>query len=416
MALTLSPLRNRRFRRLLCAQAFPWLTANGATIAVVFAVLDGSDGAVGAGLVLAARALPALLLGLVGGVIADRWSRRTVAAVCAAGMAVAQSAVAALIWTGGTGMLIPLLLVVFAAGSAQSLGASALFAMPRECLRDDELAPAQGILRSLRNALGIIGPAIAGIVIASGGTIGILLADACASVLSAILLASLPARATAGPPGPQNAGRPSAIAQLAHGWHAFVGRRWLVISVAAFGAAMFAWSGGYAVLGPLSLRRLDDAAGVWGLIAAGLAGGYVTGSVLAITYRPSRPVSWSLSWQAASALPLVLLAADAEPFLLVISALIAGFGLEQAGAVWAAAMQEHVPPEELGRVSSYDYVASFGLVPFGYALAAPFAELVSAPVALGAAALLIAAPCIAAALSPSTRAVRHGSAELTRAS
>ncbi|HEX2266736.1 MAG TPA: MFS transporter, partial [Actinomycetota bacterium] len=72
-------LRSRGFRRLLIGQAVSSLgdwVATLAFIAAAFALTDGNQTAVG--LVLVLRLVPPIFAAPVGGVIADRWSRRSI--------------------------------------------------------------------------------------------------------------------------------------------------------------------------------------------------------------------------------------------------------------------------------------------------------------------------------------------------
>ncbi|WP_196716728.1 hypothetical protein [Actinomyces trachealis] len=39
-----------------------------------------------------------------------------------------------------------------------------------------------------------------------------------------------------------------------------------------------------------------------------------------------------------------------------------------SGALWGSALQTRVSKDEIGRASSFDYAASFGLIPLGYAV------------------------------------------------
>ena len=49
--------------------------------------------------------------------------------------------------------------------------------------------------------------------------------------------------------------------------------------------------------------------------------------------------------------------------------------LETAGTIiWATAKQRHVPPHLLGRVSSFDWLISIGLLPLSFALTGPDLE------------------------------------------
>jgi hypothetical protein len=54
---------------------------------------------------------------------------------------------------------------------------------------------------------------------------------------------------------------------------------------------------------------------------------------------------------------------------LVLAALINGAALEIEGLIWTNILQETVPGERLGRVSSIDSLGSFALLPIGFALA-----------------------------------------------
>jgi MFS family permease len=42
--------------------------------------------------------------------------------------------------------------------------------------------------------------------------------------------------------------------------------------------------------------------------------------------------------------------------------------------LWETSLQEHIPEHAISRVSSYDYVASTGLIPLGTVIAGPVSE------------------------------------------
>jgi hypothetical protein len=70
---------------------------------------------------------------------------------------------------------------------------------------------------------------------------------------------------------------------------------------------------------------------------------------------------------------------------------------------WATALAEHIPPEKLSRVSSYDWMVSLGLLPIGYAIVGPISH------ALGAVSVLVggsALACVALALGLAPRETR----------
>lgn len=393
-------VRNHRFRTLLAGQVLLWLGASGTTIALVFAMLGTEHGGTGAGLVLAARALPVVALGLVGGVAADRLSRRDVVAITAGASALCQVVVTVVI-VGGVTSLAVVVVVVLALGVAEAVGASSLYTFPVELVDTIELQPAQAVLRTVRNGVSIVGPGVAGVVVATHGAGWVTAFNAAAVATSVLVVLRLPRTPRAVEV------RGSVLRDLREGWAEFVARRWLVAGVAAFSVALLSWAGAYAVLGPIVVSHGPHGAAAWGLVASCLASGYLAGALAALRFRPRRPVVWALASQSATAVFPAALVLDAPVVALAAAAVVAGIGMEQAGVVWASCLQELIPEDVLGRVSSYDYVASFGLVPLGYALAAPLAGTTGTQVAAGLLCAGIAVPTVAVAAGRAARAVRR---------
>jgi hypothetical protein len=80
----------------------------------------------------------------------------------------------------------------------------------------------------------------------------------------------------------------------------------------------------------------------------------------------------NLGWPAA----IVVFAAGAPRPLLVLLFLLAGVGLSLFDVWWQTALAQRIPPHALSRVSSYDWMGSFALLPLGYLLAGPIGEAV----------------------------------------
>lgn len=86
--------------------------------------------------------------------------------------------------------------------------------------------------------------------------------------------------------------------------------------------------------------------------------------------------------------PLLALGLAPGAVLLVVTAALAGAGMELFGIGWETALQTHVPNEVLGRVASYDALGSFVAIPVGQLLAGPLAQwLGTREVVLGGAVL-----------------------------
>ncbi len=101
-----------------------------------------------------------------------------------------------------------------------------------------------------------------------------------------------------------------------------------------------------------------------------------------MTYRP-RHVG-SFSWLIALAylgIPLSLLLGS-PPWVLYLAYAIGGFSWEPFAVYWASALQTQIPAERLARVSSVDWMASFGLMPLGLAVTGPIVARVGQDVVL----------------------------------
>lgn len=98
------------------------------------------------------------------------------------------------------------------------------------------------------------------------------------------------------------------------------------------------------------------------------------------------------SWALAIALDGAMAIAGA-PWQMCVIAFVS-FGAATAGmVVWNTLMHTLVPQDMIGRVSSFDWFMSTGLIPVSFALTGPVAELIGARTTLAVAGLLGAAAC-----------------------
>ena len=70
-------------------------------------------------------------------------------------------------------------------------------------------------------------------------------------------------------------------------------------------------------------------------------------------------------------------------------------------------LQQHVPVERLARVTSYEALGSFVLIPTGYAVAGPAADAFGVSTTLWAAAAVAAGAVVVALLSADVRNLRR---------
>jgi MFS family permease len=121
--------------------------------------------------------------------------------------------------------------------------------------------------------------------------------------------------------------------------------------------------------------RLLDEAGVDLIIASGAAG-MLVGAVIAMRVRPRRPLRFAGLAMTLTVVPLSLLAGAEHRVLLIATASLAGAALALFQIMWQTALQEHVPQDELSRVTAWNWLGLLVLFPLGLLLAGPFSDLV----------------------------------------
>jgi hypothetical protein len=161
----------------------------------------------------------------------------------------------------------------------------------------------------------------------------------------------------------------------------------------------------FLVLCPVIARqRLGGATG-WGLIDAGLGVGALAGGLIVLKVKPHRPLVVGNLALVLGALPLLALAA-ALPLYAVIAFTAIGFaGSTFLNGVWRTAVQNLIPARALSRVSSYDILVSYAVLPVGYALAGPASAAGGTGKILIIASMLMAVPPVLIVLVPGVRAV-----------
>ena len=115
-------------------------------------------------------------------------------------------------------------------------------------------------------------------------------------------------------------------------------------------------------------------------------------------------------------LPLVGLALAAPVWAISVGAFCASIGLAVHLALWFTVFQQNVPEHAQSRVSSYDALGSFALMPLGMALAGPLADAIGVDTTLWlTVAIFVTGVAIVAAI-PSVRAIRRPEITLAEAS
>jgi len=392
----LGPLREPQFRLLWIGQTTSAVGDSLIPLAIAFAVLRLGGSATGIGLVLAAFTVPRVLLILVGGVWADRFPRQLVMVVSDVIRGVVHVILAILLLVGGAQFWH---LVV---GTAVIGGASAFFVpastgLIPQTVSAERLQQGNALMSLSRSATNVFGPAVSGLLVATIGPGWVFAADAVTFAVSAASLLALRL-----PSQPTNVGGPGFLAELAGGWQEVVSRRWLLASIITFGFSNVAMAPIF-VLGPVIAQEKLGGPAAWGLIATGLGVGGVLGALVALRWKPRRPLATSFSLALAFSLPMLALAPPLPlPFIVLAAAASSGV-VDLTNTWWYTTMQQHVPPQALSRVSSYDWLASIVFQPIGFSAVGPIALALGAPATLLGAAILSAGSNLAVLTIPAVR-------------
>ena len=363
----LAVLRGRDFRRVFLAQSVSVVGDGITPVALTFAVLGLTGSGTDLGVVLAAQSLPLAALALVGGVWADRLPRARLMVASDLVRAGVQSATAALLLTGSA-RIWQLALLAAAHGAAEAFFRPAAGAIMPQVVPAARLQEANALMGMSDNFGWMVGPALAGTLVATVGAGGAIAVDAATFLVSALFLSGVRAPAVAAVASRRF------LAELRAGWHEVRSRTWLWVMLLRASLVLCIVIAPFQVIGPLGLREQGYGAAAWGWLQAVFSAGMIVGGTLAFRVRPRRPmVAVALTGSTAVAAPLAL-AVFGDPWTLGVVYAVRGVAVGLLVAVWNTTLQTQVAPESLGRVTAWDWMASLALWPAGLALAGPLAE------------------------------------------
>lgn len=391
-----SVLRDGAFLRLWTATTASGLATWALPFVLGLAVLARTLTGAELGLALGVRTVGFLVAVPLGGVLADRHSRRGV--VLWAGLA---AAAASPVMAAGLGRSTFLLLAgAVVAGAGQGACRPAFQALAAEVVDPERRQEANAAMSLAVRVTILVAPGLTALAAAFTGVAWLLLISGVFWLLAALLPPRGAAVADRGAPH-----RPpvSVLRDFADGVREARRHPWFLAGLAALTAVI---ATGYSATGvalPLISRDRYDTEAVLAAALTAYTAGALAGAVLIARWRPRSP-----GWTALAALacygfaPLSLLV-PVPPAGVVAAYVLAGLGIEVFNVLWFTATQSEVEPSKLARVSSLDFLASYGLAPVGLALIAPAMDAAGATAVLTVCVVACFAAPAAAALVPTTR-------------
>ena len=388
------PLREAPFRRQFGAQASSVLGDNVALIAVAFAVLELTGSATDLGLVLAAQTAPLVVFLLVGGVWADRLSRQRIMIAADLVRVVTQGTFAGLLFAGAA-QLWHLIVLQAVYGTATAFFRPAATGLTPQTVSPPLLQQANALLSLALSTNAVLGPAVAGALIAATSPAWALAVDSLTFLASAAFLVGL--RLPPAEPRPRRA----FFSELADGWREVRTRTWVWASILNFMLFQLLVLTTFQVLGPLIAKESLDGAASWAWIMGAAGVGSVLGDVLALNFEPRRPLRAAFMTGLLFVPVVILLAARAPTAAIAVVAVGWGIAWTFPNTLWFTTLQEHIPRDAISRVSSFDWLGSSVLRPIGYAIVGPVAAVLGVGPTLYGAAIVFAAVQLVALATPS---------------
>jgi MFS family permease len=375
------PLGQRDFRFLFLGRTTSFIGSAFANVALAFAVLELTGSKTDLGFVLAARSLPQVLFLLVGGIWADRLRRNRVMVASNIASGASQGAIAILLLSGHAQISQLIVLAAVNGLSAAFFFPAAVGIVP-QTVPQRMLQSANSYLSLGSNASFIGGAALGGLVVAATSPGVGLAVDAVSFFLAALFLALIRL------PAALRMQASNFLAELGEGWREFISRAWLWSIVLQFGFVNAIQLGTEGVLGPAIAKEHLGGAAAWGLILTAESIGLILGGLILLRLRPRRMLLAATLGYLLTVPFLLGLAGPVPLVALVVFAALAGIGNETFGILWETTFQQEIPEEKYSRVSSYDALGSFALIPLGVAIAGPTADMIGTRATILAAAAI----------------------------
>lgn len=351
--------RNPRFARVALAQAINSFGSSMAPVALAFAALDRGSGLGGLAMILTATALGPAIMTIIGGVAADHGNRARLIFGSRIISGLLQTTTAVLVLSGLSSPW-ALAILSFAMSSLSSYTIPAARAMVRDLVDGEDLQRGTAVMSLCIDTARLLGPGLAGILLAVIPNGAVLLIDAGTFFVSAALILKIRL-------DPLPARKATALEQLLGGLRYSMGHRWLWVTAVCGLFINGAWMAGYQLLGPTLAHTDYGGPAFWGLCGTAYTAGLLLGGVLALKIQAQQPIVACVFASTGVALPLAALGLHLPGILVIILLAIASALLALAMTWWSSGIPALVDREHLARTFAFNSAIELGGVPLAYA-------------------------------------------------
>lgn len=329
------------------------------TVAQGWLVLELTNSAFLVGVVTAMGGLPTLFFALFGGVIVDRFEKKKV--LLFTQIASAVLAILLGVLTVMHLINIPIIIILsFLLGLVSAVDIPARQAFAVELVGKEHLSSAIALNAGIFNGARVIGPTVAGFLIALVGTGGAFILNGLSyiAVIIALILMHVKEFVPKTHPHPLKA-----IQQGLH--YAFTHETIRILLIFTAITSVFGWS--YTTVMPVVAKQvfLMDVAGLGYLYAATGLGALMAAVLVSANSRKVSPIVFILGGNAIFSISLILFSFTNNVYIAMPLLFLAGVGLISQFSTINTSIQHLVPDEIRGRVMSIYVLMFLGLTPVG---------------------------------------------------
>jgi MFS family permease len=368
----LEALGHQDFRLLWAGQTVSQIGDAAFVVALGWRAFTLTHEASSLGIVLLVESLGLITTLLIGGVLADRYSRKLLLIGSDGARALVIATLAVLDATGhlSFGLLIAF---VFLHGLGSGLFQPAFGGILPSLVDERHLGSANALIGVSRQAAFVIGPAVAGGIYALAGSSVIFAVDATSFLVSAAFLSFAKPRSS------ERAASEGLRRELSTGLRYVLKVPWLWITIATFSVVLMVGYAAFQVLLPKLVEQAwDGGVGSYGLLFTLQGVGMLIGSVVVGQTAPTRGRGTTIYWLFTlnSAFTALI---GLSPWYEAAAALQVGRGfcIGYAITLWETMLMQRVPQQMLSRVISMDWFGSIGLLPLGLGIWAGLSGLAS---------------------------------------
>jgi predicted MFS family arabinose efflux permease len=380
-------LREPNLNRMFVAYLVSYTGTAMAPIAMAFGVLELTGSTKDSATVIAAPTLAAIIVLLLGGVLADRTSRQRII-YSAEFLAMGAQFGMAFLFLSNLATVPWLTLLMLINGIAMAFHAPAATGFIIQLVDKEDLQAANALLGTARNGAMAGGAALGGVLVAAFGAGMTLFIDAISFGVSALLVLSLKPKIQIQPEAA------SMLEDLRLGWREFTSHTWLWVIVIQFSLIVAAAESVFGLLGPAVARDHMAGAVDWGFIASSFGIGTLAGGLLGMKVRPKYPMRFATLLTFCFTGVSITLAMSLPVYIVAFAAFINGVSGQLFAVIWYTTLQIKVPAHLLSRVSAYDHLGSIALAPLGIVAAGYLYEVVGFRDTLLIAAAIVFVPTV----------------------